>query len=180
MLMGVLIMKRSYVRRLSQVPTAVRDRHVRTGRYSLSQYAIASVLAAGIAVFTLGDKTPSFNLVGILFITLGVVFDAITGNFEEKRFFETRQCSQAEVVTYSSLFGAVLAVVLLMGTGELQSGLAVGTAHPEVYPLTVLSSSMGYASVAFVLLLIKRFGATVAEVVKSCRKVVTIIISFVM
>ena len=94
-------------------------------------------------MFTLGDKTPSFNPIGIAFITAGVVFDAITGNFEEKMFFATKRCSQAEVVTYSSLFGAVLAVFLLLGTGELGLGLDVGTKHPEVYHLTVMSASMG-------------------------------------
>jgi len=159
MIMGVFIMNRSY---------------------SLAHYVNACVLAAGIAFFTLGDKSPSFDLIGIVYITIAVVCDAITGNFEEARFFHTRNCTQAEVVTYSSVFGAVLGAVVLFSSGELQDGMALGSDHPSIYSLTVMSSVMGYASVAFVLALIKHFGATVAEVVKSLRKVLTLIISFVM
>ena len=39
---------------------------------------------------------------------------------------------------------------------------------------------MGYGSVVFVLLLIKTAGSTNAEIVKSCRKVFTIVLSFVL
>jgi adenosine 3'-phospho 5'-phosphosulfate transporter B3 len=39
-------------------------------------------------------------------------------------------------------------------------------------------SVMGYSSVSFILSLIKYFGATEAEIVKSLRKVLSIVISF--
>ena len=43
--------------------------------------------------------------------------------------------------------------------------------------MTAMFSTLGYCSVIFVLALIKRFGATNAEIVKSCRKVVSLVIS---
>lgn len=49
----------------------------------------------------------------------------------------------------------------------------------QVYYMTGAFSVMGYLSIVFVLLLIKLFNASVAEAVKSVRKVTTIIISFV-
>jgi adenosine 3'-phospho 5'-phosphosulfate transporter B3 len=49
----------------------------------------------------------------------------------------------------------------------------------QVVPNIVIFSLLGYLSVIFVLLTIKRFGATNAEIVKSLRKVLTIVISFV-
>ena len=51
---------------------------------------------------------------------------------------------------------------------------------PEVYLYTFIFSAMGYGSVVFVLLLIKTSGSTNAEIVKSCRKVFTIVLSFLL
>ena len=42
--------------------------------------------------------------------------------------------------------------------------------NPEQLPYLVISSVCGYVSVSFVLLLIKVYGATVTEMVKSLRK----------
>ncbi len=66
------------------------------------------------------------------------------------------------------------------GTGELFEALDHSFAHPEVYLYTFVFSAMGYGSVVFVLLLIKTSGSTNAEIVKSCRKVFTIVLSFVL
>ncbi len=49
-----------------------------------------------------------------------------------------------------------------------------------MYVYTVIFSAMGYGSVVFILLLIKTSGATNAEIVKSCRKVFTIVFSFLL
>ncbi len=49
-----------------------------------------------------------------------------------------------------------------------------------MYLYTFIFSAMGYGSVVFVLLLIKTSGSTNAEIVKSCRKVFTIVLSFLL
>ena len=57
--------------------------------YGKLEYVSAGVLVLGITLFTLGDAaaSPEFSPVGIFLITLGVVADAITSNFEEASFF---------------------------------------------------------------------------------------------
>ena len=47
-------------------------------------------------------------------------------------------------------------------------------------PMLIGSAVCGYVSVSFVLLLIKIYGATVTEMVKSMRKVLTVVLSFVL
>lgn len=158
MFFGVLIMKRTY---------------------SVPQWLNAAVLCGGIAVFTLGDKSPDFDFVGIILITLSVGADALTSNFQEFAFFKTLKCSQAEVLAFGSAFGAASGGALLAITGELSAGVEAAAGHTDMYGYIVISSIMGYASVMFVLLLIKHFSATTAEVVKSCRKVLSIVLSFV-
>jgi len=66
----------------------------------------------------------------------------------------------------------------MAASGELLPAIDVMQEVPRVVPLTCLAAVMGYISVMFVLLLIAHFGATTTEIVKSTRKVVSIILSF--
>ena len=75
---------------------------------------------------------PSFNIVGVILVTLGVIADAVTCNFEERKFFRALNCSQAEVVYYSSLFGLLFSVATIWGTGELFDAVAHAQQHPGV------------------------------------------------
>ena len=148
--------------------------------YSRLEYLSATILAAGIALFTMGDayESPRFDVRGLVLISLGVFADAITANYEEAKFFRSNSCSQAEVMFYSSAFASVWTLATMMGSNELFDALEHASKHTEVVPSTVTFAVLGYSSVIFILLLIKRFGATNAEIVKSCRKVFSIIISF--
>lgn len=168
-------------------------------RYSMGDYLSALVLVAGIVVFSLGDSQAkaeakaaaggtmvasssqqgaNFDFRGVFLVSLGVLFDAVTANFEEKKFFGSLNCSHAEVVFFSSLIGSFYSAATLMLSGELWQALDHAATHPEVLYLSAMFSVMGYFSVTFVLLLIKHFNATSAEVVKSVRKVLSIILSY--
>ena len=52
--------------------------------------------------------------------------------------------------------------------------------YTQVVPMIMGFSVMGYSSVSFILSLIKYYGATEAEIIKSLRKVLSIVISFVL
>lgn len=153
--------------------------------YSFLEYVASAGLVTGIVFFTMGDAEvrPSFNPIGIFLIILGIGFDAATSNYEERVFFRVaKPASQAEVVAFSSLFGSItsLATVLIFAPDEIPKALAHAAKHREQLPYLVVSSICGYVSVSFVLLMIKMYGATVTEMVKSLRKVLTIGISFVL
>eukprot|EP00435_Cladocopium_sp_Y103_P023793 s80_g5.t2 len=87
-------------------------------------------------------------------------------------------CSASEVVLYSSALGSVWALLAEAFTAELLPALRHSWDHLEAVPLMLFASVFGYIAQSGVLLLIKHFGATAAEIVKSCRKVTTILISF--
>lgn len=149
-------------------------------RYTVAQYAAVGLLTAGVVVFTLGDAKGRafFNPVGIAFIVAGSLSDAMAANYEEKVFFSRMGCSASEVVLYSSALGSVWALLAEAFTGELLPALRHSWDHLEAVPLMLFASVFGYIAQSGVLLLIKHFGATAAEIVKSCRKVTTILISF--
>ena len=142
-------------------------------RYTSAEYASAGLLVLGISMFCLGDVSvaPNFQARGVVLIILALFADAATSNYEEKRFFRVPEpVPQAEVIFCSNLLGSVVAMAVLASTGELQPALAHSNAYSSVVPLLSAAAVCGYLSVTFVLLLIKHYGATNTEIVKSLRK----------
>jgi len=171
------------------IPTMVVGTLMQGRRYSVLEYVAAAGLVAGIVLFTLGDADtkPTFAAAGVLLILVGVVADAATSNYEEKKFFRVAQpASQPEVIVFANVFGTGWELVLLLinavvfGDNELADALEHSRAHPDVAYKLVLSAVCGYVSVSFVLLLIKLYGATVTEMVKSCGKVLKVVQSFIL
>jgi len=165
------------------LPTMIVGTLMQGRWYSVLEYVAAGGLVCGIVLFTLGDAAvfPAFHPIGIGLIVIGMGLDAATSNYEEAAFFRVPQpASQAEVVAFSSLFGSAWGLMLLLPTEEFGLAVKHSIEHSEVLPYLVMSSVCGYVSVSFVLLLIKLYGATVTEMVKSLRKVLTVVISFVL
>jgi len=164
------------------IPTMVAGTIMQGRRYSALEYLAALGLIVGIILFTMGDAVmmPSFDVTGVGLILIGVAADAATSNYEEAVFFRSASpASQAEVMTFASLFGCGWALLLdLLFSDELKPAIKHTMHHPTVLPMLVGSSVCGYVSVSFVLLLIKLYGATVTEMVKSMRKVITVVLSF--
>ena len=150
-------------------------------KYNWREWLSAATLVAGISLFTLGDVAsfPAFAPTGVILITTALCLDAICANFEEKNFFRCETPSTAhEVLCFSSLIGTAYGLIALIASGGLAPALAFSQENPQVVPMIMAFSIMGYASVCFSLSLIKYFGATEAEIVKSLRKVLSIAISF--
>jgi adenosine 3'-phospho 5'-phosphosulfate transporter B3 len=69
--------------------------------------------------------------------------------------------------------------ITLVWTGELGAAYRHSVEYPQVPVLIISSSIRGYVSVAVVLLLIGQFGATNTEIIKSLKKVLSVVLSFV-
>lgn len=165
------------------VPTMTMGTVMQGRRYSGLEYVAALGLIAGATLFILGDAEtkPDFEVIGVVLIVCGVCADAATSNYEEREFFRVAEpASQPEVMTFASLFGSLWALLLLLPSSELGEALAHSAENPSVVPLLLSSAVCGYVSVSFVLLLINLYGATVTEVVKSMRKILTVTLSFVL
>ncbi|CAL6379108.1 unnamed protein product [Bathycoccus prasinos] len=152
-------------------------------KYNWKEWLSAAILVAGIVLFTLGDvaSSPAFAPIGVALIAGALCVDAICANFEEKNFFrcETPSTTQ-EVLCYASLIGTVYGLIPLVASGGLNAAIAHSMQYTQVVPMIMGFSVMGYSSVSFILSLIKYFGATEAEIVKSLRKVLSIVISFML
>lgn len=149
-------------------------------RYGVVQYLGVILLTLGLVVFTLGDAKgkASFDARGIVLVCAGSLLEAFAANFEEKHFFHNLGASPAEVILYSSSIGAVMSLLVDMASGDLFPALQHSTNHPEAVFYISAAACMGYISTNLAMTIISHYGATVAELVKSCRKVLTICISF--
>ena len=163
------------------IPTMAFGVVVMRRRYSWQQYCAALLLVLGISLFTLGDKdlSPSFSFIGVGLISIALVCDGLTGNMEERLFFRKADpCSEAEVILYTSAFSLVGGLIVAAATGELGLAAQHSLDNPNTIPLIVASACLGYVSVSFILALIQHFDATTAEIVKSLRKVLQVVMSF--
>lgn len=164
------------------IPTMAFGVLVLGRNYSWQQYCAAVLLVSGITFFTLGDKelSPKFSVIGVGLISVALVCDGLTGNMEEKLFFRKQDpCTDAEVILYTSFFSLFGGLIVATVTGELLPAINHSLQHIETVPFIFAFSCLGYISISFTLNLIQHFDATTAEIVKSLRKVLQVVMSFV-
>merc|ERR1719445_1940140 len=147
-------------------------------RYGLAEILSVVVLTGGIVCFAQGEISghagSDSELWGFIFISLGVLFDALTSNYEKKKIFSEYSASHTEVIAYSNIFATVLAFLSFTQEENFWSSGAYIMEHPEIIAYITISAVGGYFSISFVLMLIQFFSPTYAECVKGCRKVLSI------
>eukprot|EP00955_Chlamydomonas_euryale_P110438 366000-Chlamydomonas_euryale.AAC.20 len=100
---------------------------------------------------------------------------------EERCFFRIRNAAtHAEVMLYLSCFATVYSGAVLIISGEVWEAIPHSMRHTATVPMICTFSVMGYVTVCLILLIIKNFGATNAEIVKSLRKVFQVAVSFLL
>ena len=81
------------------------------------------------------------------------------------------RCSHHEVLLYSMLFTSFGSICIITLSGELRVAVEFVSAQPDILILVPLYSLSGYMSMACILAMVRLFGATDTEIVKSLRKV---------
>jgi len=150
--------------------------------YSKLDFLSCLLMTLGCIAFTTADITisPNFDWFGILLISAALCADAAIGNYQELC-LKTYKSSTSEMVLYSYGLGSI---ILLVENLIFQKGLfsLVWLVFTDVQVMTnlFLFSLTGYIGVKFVLRLVQNFGALLAVTVTTCRKIVTIALSFVL
>ena len=147
------------------------------------------VMTLGVTTFLAGDakaiakvkgsSVASDMAVGVSLLLVGLTCDACAVNFEERRFFRANPPTSApEVAMYSSLIGTCITLAIVIAQGEVQAMGAFVVAEPLAAAKIFLAGAFGYISLACILLLVRDFGSTNCEVVKTMRKVLQTACSF--
>ncbi|XP_022089523.1 LOW QUALITY PROTEIN: adenosine 3'-phospho 5'-phosphosulfate transporter 2-like [Acanthaster planci] len=163
------------------IPVMIGGVLIQGKKYGPIDVSAALCMSVGLIFFILADSTvsPNFNHTGILMISTALCADAVIGNVQEKA-MKTYEASNNEVVLYSYAIGFFYILFYLFVNGNLFSSFWFFYEHPtETYGYAFLYGLSGFFGVSFVLSMIRTFGALMTVTVTTCRKAVTIVLSFV-
>ncbi|KAF5280583.1 hypothetical protein FQR65_LT00336 [Abscondita terminalis] len=164
------------------IPVLIGSILIQGKRYGPLDFGAAMLMCVGLTLFTLADSkvSPNFNTKGVIVISMALLCDAIIGNVQEKN-MKNYNASNSEVVLYSYAIGFIYLFVVMFVSGDLFTGVQFCSQHPvQTYGYALLFSLFGYLGIQIVLTLVRTCGAFVAVTVTTCRKAVTIIISFLL
>ncbi|KAK3601980.1 hypothetical protein CHS0354_025491 [Potamilus streckersoni] len=162
------------------IPVMIGGVLIQGKKYSMIDVTAVLCMVIGLALFTLADNSvlPNFNAYGVLLISLALVADGAIGNVQEQA-MKQYGSSNAEVVLYSYSIGFLYILFGLIVSGTLMPAVRFFHEHPvETYGYAAIFSLTGYLGLIVVLTLVKRFGALMSVTVTTCRKAVTILLSF--
>ncbi|KAF2900765.1 hypothetical protein ILUMI_05418 [Ignelater luminosus] len=162
------------------IPVLVGSILIQGKRYGPLDFSAAVLMCIGLTLFTLADSqiSPNFNTKGVIMISLALLCDAVIGNVQEKA-MKTYNAPNSEVVLYSYSIGFAYIFLVMLLTGDLYSGIQFCAHYPmKTYGYALIFSLTGYLGIQVVLSLVRTCGAFAAVTVTTCRKAVTIVISF--
>ncbi|CAF3820765.1 unnamed protein product [Rotaria sordida] len=162
------------------IPVLIGGILIQKKTFNRYDVAAAFCMSIGLIFFTLADSKvqPNFNLYGVIIICSALVADAAIGNYQEK-IMKEYHVPNVEIVFYSFLFGFGFVLIGLLITNHFFSSLHFWNMHPvPTYGYGLIFSIFGYLGIDSVLTLIKEYGALICVTVTTCRKAITIILSF--
>uniref|UniRef100_A0A1A9WBU8 Adenosine 3'-phospho 5'-phosphosulfate transporter 2 n=1 Tax=Glossina brevipalpis TaxID=37001 RepID=A0A1A9WBU8_9MUSC len=148
--------------------------------YGILDFLAAITMCIGLIWFILVDShlSPNFNIIGVMYISLTLLCDAIIGNVQEKTMNDYKAPSH-EIIFYSYGLGFIYLLIVLLITDNFFNGLTLSLQNPhECFGCNFLFSLSGFLGVHFILALVRNTGASVAVTVTTVRKAITMIISF--
>ncbi|CAF0804147.1 unnamed protein product [Rotaria sordida] len=164
------------------IPVLIGGIIIQKKTFNRYDVAAAFCMSIGLVFFTLADSKvrPNFNSYGVIVICSALIADAIIGNYQEK-IMKMHHVSNVEIVFYSFMFGFLIILIGLLLTNNFFSSMVFWNKHPiSTYGYSLLFSIFGYLGIDIVLTLIKEYGALICVAVTTCRKAITIILSFIL
>ncbi|XP_039285239.1 adenosine 3'-phospho 5'-phosphosulfate transporter 2 [Nilaparvata lugens] len=160
------------------IPVMIGSIIILKKKYTVIDYSAVLLMCLGLTLFTLADSrlSPRFSVVGVVMISCALLCDAVIGNVQEK-VFKAQSPPMSEVVLYSYSIGFFILLTVMTVSGSLVRGILV---VPNVFYLYAsLFSLSGYLGLQIVLTLVKTSGALSAVTITTCRKAVSILLSFI-
>eukprot|EP01079_Euglenida_sp_SAG-EU17-18_P010041 gene10041-265_t len=149
--------------------------------YTGRDCAAAACLVFGL--LTLSQANASSDLVfgtsGIALLCAALAFDGVSGNIQELMLKE-RATPVLELLFFSHLIGSMFLLVVCAGFGQLLPAVSFLVEHPGVLLRILMFSLCGYGGVQFFMALMKILGALSAVITTSFRKVLTLMISYLL
>jgi len=163
------------------IPVMIGGILIQGKRYNVYDVSACLCMTFGLIFFSLADQQvqPNFELYGVILVSGSLCADAVIGNVQEKQ-MKLHKSSNCEVVLYSYGIGFFYVLIGIVAFDQPLEALSFWLENPvKTFLYAFIFSSTGYLGVNVVLDLVKNFGALLAVTVTTCRKAVTIILSFI-
>lgn len=164
-----------------------------TRRYYMTDYLSAATVTLGCALFVLtGDITApslgitaasfpassvvSFTTVGLVLLSIFMIFDGLTCTSQDKLFnsYDMHSCSQ---LLYTAAWSALLSVVFLLASGQMRGAIHFVIRHPTSLWLMMGQSAVSTTVQLFISFTIKQYGALNFALMMTLRQFLSIVLS---
>merc|ERR1712151_5308 len=161
------------------LPTMLFSTCINKRKYSSLEYVSAVLVCAGLVLFTSADwrLTPTFNPIGLLFVSLSVVADSILPNLQERLF--RHGSSRLEVTVYTNFFTLIAMAWTTFVSGDMKGAIHAASQDHTLVVKMILYTSISYVAISTFMMIVKRYGAVTGVLLSTARKAMTLIISFI-
>jgi len=162
------------------IPTMIFGLFLTGRRYSPWDYFGAVCMCLSLVVLSLAEKSDDnkkSTLTGVLLLVTSTFSDAVVPNIQERLMVKLK-VAMPTMVFWTNSASCVLVLAFTVISGELFSALALFFEEPFTLGLLVVQAAFGYMGLRCYLQIVKGGGAAMGVVCTTCRKLVTLVLSF--
>jgi len=162
------------------LPTMMFATFINRRIFSSLEYICALAICAGLVLFAAADwrLLPTFQPIGLVLVSLSVVADAILPNAQEKLFSEGS--SRLEVTLYSNFFTLVAMTCTTFASGDLIGIIQHAMSDRQLALYLAIYVPVAYVAISTFMMIVKEFGAVTGVFIGMARKIMTLLISFLL
>jgi len=162
------------------VPTMIVATLMNKKVFSSAEYLCAFSVCMGLVMFTTADwqLTPSFNPIGLVLVTTSVFADSILPNAQERIF--KSGASRLEVTMFTNFFTLIAMTISTLASGDLIGAVEHALRDDQLLFYIIVYTSISYVAISSYMAIVKRFGGVVAICLTTLRKVMTLVLSFML
>jgi len=167
------------------VPTMIFGILLTRKTFSFLEYGAALLMCCSLAGLSLADRRASSDAeaenlpLGVMLLMTAVFADALVPNLQEKCLKELKY-PVGRMIVYSNAGCAALVLLYCSATGELTMALKWCASNTEGSAFLFLQACTSYLGLRCYLVVVKELSGVAGVVTTSLRKVVTLILSFLL
>lgn len=158
------------------IPVMLMGKVVSRTKYEFYEYLTAGLISLGMVFFLTGsaDGSPTRSsittMAGVLLLTLYMVFDSFTANWQSD-LFKTYRMSSIQMMCGVSVFSTLFTLASLCVQGGFAESLVFGLEHPKFIVDCVILSISSSVGQLFIYYTISKFGAVGFTIIMTIRQV---------
>lgn len=173
------------------VPVMVGQLVLGGSTYAMRDYLAAGMIVSGTAVLSLGggggasssrvgstDPAPSFTTAsGLLFITLSLVMDGVTGGVQKrlKNDTEGKPPTTYDFLLFTNLAMGLVALTIAMAVGDIVSGMVFLSENPRLQQMIGFNCLLSAMGQSFIFFVVAHFDPMVCATVTTTRKILSVL-----